>query len=628
MRRNILDDAALLVSRRLVGGVAPALDLIRHFCRTSSKSLLMGWGALAVSCGAFAAPFAYIADRDSVAPGISVIDTASNSLVARIPVAAHNVVVSPDGGFIYASTGTGVSVISAATNAVVATVPVGPSMQRVAISPDGAFVYATGGQGYADQGYVSVISTATRQVTATVPVEYAPVAIEVSPDGAFVYVANGAGFIAIATATRTVVANVFIGYDASNLAITPDGAFVYVTRSVWDDISVFSTASNALVGTVRSDGAGPFGNRSGPQGLAFSPDGAFLYVANSNAQNVSKIDTATGRLVERIPSGGYGPTGVGVTPDGAFLYVANTTDNVVSIISASTRAVVATVKVGERPSAFGRFIGPLPAGTLLAVEGATFTVGASTVVRFGAGARWIEKRLTGTATCSNAFFGTDPAPGIFKSCVVGAATTTPPAPGSFLASEYTPFTVSAATLVRYGTTARWVEKTVTGTATCGNAFFGTDPAPGILKSCVVGAATTTPPAPGSFLASEYDTFAVGAATLVRYGTPARWVEKTVTGTAVCGNALFGVDPAPTILKSCVVGTPTTTSPTMGSILADEDATFAVGEPSIVLYGVGTRWVEKTVTGTATCSNAFFGRDPAPGVSKYCVFVSSTTTLRQ
>ena len=106
------------------------------------------------------------------------------------------------------------------------------------------------------------------------------------------------------------------------------------------------------------------------------------------------------------------------------------------------------------------------------------------------------------------------------------------------------------------------------------------------------------------------------------------MEKTVTGMAICNNAFFEADPAPNILKSCVVGTPITTPPTTGLILAYEDATFAVSEPSIVIYGAGMGRVEKTVNGTVNCSNAFFGVDPAPGVLKYCVFVSTATSLRQ
>jgi hypothetical protein len=45
--------------------------------------------------------------------------------------------------------------------------------------------------------------------------------------------------------------------------------------------------------------------------------------------------------------------------------------------------------------------------------------------------------------------------------------------------------MSAPTVVRYGADTRWVQKTVNGTVACTNAFFGTDPAPFVVKSCRV-----------------------------------------------------------------------------------------------------------------------------------------------
>ncbi len=69
---------------------------------------------------------------------------------------------------------------------------------------------------------------------------------------------------------------------------------------------------------------------------------------------------------------------------------------------------------------------PPPAGTVLAWEGQTFTVSSATPVRYGADTRWTQKTVTGTAGCSNVFFGTDPAVGVRKSCVVAGGTTPPP----------------------------------------------------------------------------------------------------------------------------------------------------------------------------------------------------------
>jgi hypothetical protein len=56
---------------------------------------------------------------------------------------------------------------------------------------------------------------------------------------------------------------------------------------------------------------------------------------------------------------------------------------------------------------------------VLAPEGGTFTVSAETVVKYGADTRWITRTVTGTVSCTNAYFGSDPAPFTVKSCVAG-----------------------------------------------------------------------------------------------------------------------------------------------------------------------------------------------------------------
>ncbi len=115
-----------------------------------------------------------------------------------------------------------------------------------------------------------------------------------------------------------------------------------------------------------------------------------------------------------------------------------------------------------------------------------------TLVRYGVDSRWVEKTVIGTVPCTNAFFGRDPAPDVVKACYAGAAPAPapppppPPPPAGSLAAEGASFTVAAPTLVRYGAGTRWVQKTVTGTVACTNAFFGTDPAPNVVKSCVAG----------------------------------------------------------------------------------------------------------------------------------------------
>src|SRR5256885_2255641 len=98
-----------------------------------------------------------------------------------------------------------VSVIDTATNTVVATIPVGLAPLGVAITPDGTRAYVANGS-----NIVSVIDTATNTVVATIPVgvEAGPVGVAITPDGTRAYVANilSNTVSVIDTATNTVVA--------------------------------------------------------------------------------------------------------------------------------------------------------------------------------------------------------------------------------------------------------------------------------------------------------------------------------------------------------------------------------------------------------------------------------------
>ncbi len=137
---------------------------------------------------------------DVVADALRVIDTASASLLATIPVGADadpfGVAVSPDGRRVFVANGRAntVSVIDAAAGAVVATVPDLFSPRGVAVTPDGRRVYVT------DQGRdtVSVIDVERAVVATTVQVGRNPIGVAVSRDGRRVYVANeGSGTLSV-----------------------------------------------------------------------------------------------------------------------------------------------------------------------------------------------------------------------------------------------------------------------------------------------------------------------------------------------------------------------------------------------------------------------------------------------
>ena len=79
-----------------------------------------------------------------------------------------------------------VSVIDTATNLVVATVPVGSQPFGVAVNPASTRVYVTN----RESNTVSVIDTATNTVRATIPVSTGPLGVALNPDGTRAYVAN------------------------------------------------------------------------------------------------------------------------------------------------------------------------------------------------------------------------------------------------------------------------------------------------------------------------------------------------------------------------------------------------------------------------------------------------------
>jgi YVTN family beta-propeller protein len=232
----------------------------RRFAALSGALILFA----AASARPAAAPFAYVASGTNT---VSVIDTATNMVVATIPVGKFpgGVAVAPDGKHVYVTNNQAntVSVIDTASNTVVATVPVGASPKGLAVTPDGKHVYVAATTCCLLLGQVSVIDTGSNTVVATVPgVGQAPVAVAITPDGQHAYVTfrppqeSGSGFAVIATASNTVVARVPVGFyftGVRGIAITPDGKHAYVSNIGTTfhfnpvpipEVSVIDTASN------------------------------------------------------------------------------------------------------------------------------------------------------------------------------------------------------------------------------------------------------------------------------------------------------------------------------------------------------------------------------------------------
>ena len=194
------------------------------------------------------AGFVYVANANSNT--ISVIDPTTNTIAATINTAILSsgvpinipefVAVSPTGpkaGYVYVANhtvlGAAVPVIDPATNTVSATIPIsGVFVKDVAVSPVGpkaGFVYVTSSNADGSGGAVSVIDPATNKVTATINVGTQPGGVAVSPTGpeaGFIYVGsmyNGAEMVSVIDPSTNEIVDQIAGVGANSLAVSPTG---------------------------------------------------------------------------------------------------------------------------------------------------------------------------------------------------------------------------------------------------------------------------------------------------------------------------------------------------------------------------------------------------------------------
>ena len=305
------------------------------------------WACLLFAPGlALAAPFAYVGSGTN----ISVVDTATNSIVATVPVGFGSVGIALNsaGTRVYVTRpfSNSVTVVDATANTVIAAMPVGSGPLGIAVDATGTRIYVA----ISGTNTVSVLDATSYAVVAAVAVGAYPDGVAVNPTASRVYVTNNKSdsVSAIDTATNTVVATVPVGSGPTGVAVNPAGTRVYVTNNKSDSVSTIDTATNIVVGTV------PVG--SGPVGVAVNPAGTRVYVSNPDSNNVSVIDTTTNTVVATVAVGTT-PSGIAVTPDGSRAYVINVDSDNISVIDTASNTIVATFAV-PLPLAFGQFIGP------------------------------------------------------------------------------------------------------------------------------------------------------------------------------------------------------------------------------------------------------------------------------
>lgn len=311
----------------------------------------------------------YVADEEGNTVSVIDAGSLTRSAVVPVGRDPHNVQVSPDGKFAWV-TNNGeprkeekqerkgmpkreheamespgeVWAIDTATDKVVARVPVGKHPAHVVLAPDGRFAYVTNG----GENTVSVVDTAARRAVATIPVGAYPHGIRISPNGKEAYVANlkGGTVSVIDTEARREVAKIPAGKGPAQVGFTPDGRLAFVSLSEENKVAVIDPGTRKVtrkvsVGTV-------------PIQVYATPDSRLLFVANQGmkknpGRTVSVIDLATFEVVKTLETA-PGAHGVVVGRDGRFAYVTNIYANTVSVIDVKDLKVVATVESGRGPN--------------------------------------------------------------------------------------------------------------------------------------------------------------------------------------------------------------------------------------------------------------------------------------
>lgn len=326
-----------------------------------------------------AAPFAYIANSGSNT--VSVIDGATNTVVATLPVGAVPGGVAVNGTHVYVANheDSTVSVIKTTIGSdgrpsfsvEPGAIPVGALPSAVAVSADGTRAYVAAGD-----GTISVIDTATNMVVRVFSIGGALTAVAINQAGTRLYATDAWSESLIVldpnapAGSNGVITAVYIGRELQGVAVNPSGTRVYVAAvqpSQDGGLWVVNTEPNTPgENTVV---AGPITVGLGPMGVAVSPSGAFVYVANGGERSVSVVYAKTNTVVETVAVG-LSPIGVATDASGARIFVANQGNPFsrpavppsVSVIDGATHQVTATITagLGLLPSPFGAFVGGMP----------------------------------------------------------------------------------------------------------------------------------------------------------------------------------------------------------------------------------------------------------------------------
>jgi YVTN family beta-propeller protein len=220
---------------------------------------------------------------------VTVIDTDGFRAVASVDAGKEplRVAIQPDGRYLWVgndakeAADSGVTVIDTRTDTVVARIPTGRGHHEIAFTDDSQIAFVSN----REDGTVSVIDVQSLRKRSDVKTGPLPISIGYSPKAKALYVADGRdGTLSVIDAGslgRTAVVALEPGLGP--LRFAPDGRHLLVVNPAKDKVFVVDAAGNELTNTIEIKG--------GPFQVVFSRD--FAYVRALRSERVSMIALRT-----------------------------------------------------------------------------------------------------------------------------------------------------------------------------------------------------------------------------------------------------------------------------------------------------------------------------------------------
>jgi YVTN family beta-propeller protein len=306
--------------------------------------LVVTAGALTLSALAPAQPALHnagtAAERSSAVPALPPNEVYGVEATVRVGPSPVGVAFDASNGYLYVtnSQGDNLTVLNGASEKVVANIPVGANPAGVAYDAANQNVYVVNSM----EDSVSIISP-SNVVSGNFSVPYEPTGIAYDSSSGDLYITEQAAnttAVYSPASTAKPIATLIVGHQPIAATYDPDNNEVYVANSNSSNVSVIDASTPAVIGAI------PVGD--GPLGLAYDSGQHELFVANDESNSTTVISTTSNTAIATVTVG-LRPDGAAYNPTLGVVVVSDEGSAEVSVILDSNNSVVSTVPVGLDP---------------------------------------------------------------------------------------------------------------------------------------------------------------------------------------------------------------------------------------------------------------------------------------